>query len=103
MVVLGGIWGGGGGGAGTGAGCSCCRFGMVELIDAATFVVPLVLFLVLLFVVVVLAVAVVAVAVASDGNEGRATVSVARVDLHASIVVSSVGSFKHPLRACAAE
>jgi len=47
--------------------------------------------------------AVVAVAVASDRNEGRATVGVARVDLHASIVVSSVGSFKRPLRVCAAE
>ena len=31
--------------------------------------------------------AVVAVAVASDGNEGRATVGVARVDLHVCIVV----------------
>ena len=31
--------------------------------------------------------AVVAVAVASDGNEGRATVGVARVDVHVSIVV----------------
>ena len=46
--------------------------------------------------------AVVAVAVASDGDEGGNSV-VARVDLHASIVVSSVGSFKRPLRACAAE
>jgi hypothetical protein len=40
--------------------------------------------------------AVVAVAVASDGNEGRATVSVARVDLHVSIVVCWCYSIKRP-------
>lgn len=42
--------------------------------------------------------AVVAVAVASDGNEGRATVSVARVDLHVAIVVCLELSVKRPCR-----